>query len=168
VDETVWATMVAILKDPRLIEAKLAERHAALGARDIEVKSELAHLEREAAKLTRDEQRLLDLYLAEDLDVEVLRRRVGEARRRKAAVETRLEQLRAAAARTGADSTQGEEIRRACAQALRGLAKLDAQGRQALVATLVDEVIVRRDRLEIHGVLPGSPASDGGKLIQAS
>src|SRR5262249_7471259 len=52
IDETVWDTMVAILKDPRLIEAKLAERHAALGARDIEVKSELAHLEREAAKLT--------------------------------------------------------------------------------------------------------------------
>src|SRR5262245_53543324 len=90
-DQTVWDTVVAILRNPRLIEAKLAEREAAIGARDVEMKSELAQLEREAARLARDEQRLLDLYLAQDLDVEVLRRRLVDVRRRKAAVDTRLE-----------------------------------------------------------------------------
>jgi len=91
-----------------------------------------------------------------------------DVRRRQATVDTRLERLHAAAASTSVDESQGEVIRRACAQFLRGLVNLDAKGRQALVATLIDEVIVRKDRLEIHGVPPRSCPTDRGKLIQAS
>jgi len=45
-------------------------------------------------------------------------------------------------------------IERQCAQVLRGIDQLKPEGRQTILRTLVDQVVVRGRLLEIHGILP--------------
>jgi uncharacterized protein len=59
----------------------------------------------------------------------------------------------ARAARHDAEEAHQTTIARWCAAAARRLASLDLEGRQRLLRTLVDEIVVRGSMLEIHGVL---------------
>src|SRR5207249_3703100 len=97
-------------------------------------------------------QKLLDLYLADDVSMATVRPRLAELRQHRASVTERLERARASAAAVGADVDQEDAIQRACARALRGIDKLDAAGRQALLATLLDEVVIRGRAIEVHGI----------------
>lgn len=56
---------------------------------------------------------------------------------------------------SAAEEVRQDAIRRYCAQAIRGLGKLDLQGRQRLLQTLIDQVVLKDRALETHGVLPG-------------
>ena len=63
-----------------------------------------AHLERQAAKLERDEQKLLDLYLAEDVSMASVRPRLAELRQHRAhrLLTTTASELRAESGARGA------------------------------------------------------------------
>jgi hypothetical protein len=55
-------------------------------------------------------------------------------------------------------------IERLCAQARRGLARLDGKGWRALVEEIIDEILVLPDRsVEIHGLLGPSRIGPGIK-----
>jgi hypothetical protein len=60
------------------------------------------------------------------------------------------------AAAQGALEARQDALEHWCAQARRGLARLDEKGRRKLLLALVDEIRVGTDRtLEIYGILPG-------------
>lgn len=69
------------------------------------------------------------------------------------------ERLAAARARVASQEAQEgrqDAVRRFCNLGrLMGLDKLVPEGRQHLLRTLVDEIVLRADVMEIHGVLPG-------------
>jgi site-specific DNA recombinase len=151
----IWETVVGILRNPQLLAEKLEAHHTRLGVREVELKSEVEHLDKQVRDLERQEQRLLDLYLAEGLAVASVRERLEEFARRRKGLEERLGQAKAMATKSAAEESRQGSIRRYCAQALRGLEKLDPDGRQRLLRALIDEIVLKDDAVEIHGVLPG-------------
>jgi hypothetical protein len=126
------------------------------------------HLRRLLAEVDRQEHRLLDLYLDEALRTDALRGRVEELACRREGLRERLAHSEAQATAHGAMEARQDAITRWCAQARRGVGRLDDKGRQRLLATLVDEIRVLPDRsLEIHGLLPGRAIADTDtKLLQ--
>src|SRR5262249_9620680 len=66
-EAVVGDTVVAILRQPTLLTEKLETHQTRLGVRDVEIRSEVAHLTRELAGVERQEERLLDAYLDDAL-----------------------------------------------------------------------------------------------------
>jgi hypothetical protein len=54
-----------------------------------------------------------------------------------------------------AEAARQDTIRRFCGLALQGIDHLAPKGRQRLLRALLDEIVVRAEVLEIHGILPG-------------
>jgi site-specific DNA recombinase len=152
----IWDTLVGVLRHPALLASKLDEHKAQLGTRQVEVRSEAEQLARQLADVQRQEQRALDLYLADGrLEVPGLRDRLEELARRRKGVQERLAQAQQRALVAEAQEAHQTAVARFCALALRGLGKLTPDGRQRLLRALIDEIIVRDGAFEIHGVLPG-------------
>jgi site-specific DNA recombinase len=154
VEEFIWETIVGVLKRPQVLSERLDAYRVRLGARDVEVRSEIEHFSRQLAQANRQESRLLDLYVAEELEVPGLRARLEDLKRQKAGLEERIARARQRMASHEAETARGEAIRRFCRQALRGLGKLAPESRQRLLRILVDRIMVRADAFEIHGILP--------------
>ena len=165
IDAFVWDTIIAILKEPGLLAEKLEAHRTSLGVRQIEVVSEAEYLARRLVEVERQEERLLDAYLDDNLPKALLRKRLGELQGRKAELEAHLAQARRRAAKHEAEAAHQDAVERYCQVALRGLERLTPDGRHQLLRSLVDQIVVRPDPLEIHGILPGRwmPPSPAGK-----
>ncbi len=149
-------TVVAVLRDPAVLTEKLEAHRARLGAHEVEVRSEIEHLARQVAEADRQEQKLLDLFLDERLDSPAVRGWLADVRRRKVGLEERLTHARAHAATQQAEDARQDAIRRFCRLGpLRGLDQLNPEGRQRLLRALLDQIVVRGEAVELHGVLPG-------------
>jgi hypothetical protein len=157
IEPFVWDTLVAILHDRGLLDAKLEAHRTRVGAREVEFRSAAEQLRRELGELDRKQQRLLDLYLDDTgaLTTPAVRARLEEFGRRRAALDERLAAAERQATAHHAQEAQQDAIRRFCTVALRGLARLTTEERQQLLRALVDEVVVRDGEIEIQGVLPG-------------
>jgi site-specific DNA recombinase len=149
----VWETIVATLRRPGLLAAQIESHRVRLGVRDVEVRSEVAHLRRALTELDRQEGRLLDAYVDETLQVPALRERLAELGRQRAGLGERLAAAEARVADHTADEARRGAIAAFCRQALRGIGALTLEGRQRLLRALVDEIRVG-ETVEIHGVLP--------------
>jgi site-specific DNA recombinase len=161
----VWQAISEALRRPGVLRAAVERHEAAQGARDVELQSQAEHLRHQLHGVQSKERRLLDLYLDDDLKTTEIRGRLQVLARERAALSAALERATAAAAAHGALEQRLDAIERWCAQARRGLNRLDQAGRRNLLLELVDEIRVGSDRtLEIHGVLP-SPATDS-ELVQ--
>ena len=57
-----------------------------------------------------------------------------------------------------AAASRRDSVKAFCATAVKGLGALTPDGRRRLLLALVDRVVVGRDSLELHGVLPGTLA----------
>ncbi len=146
--------LTVALRDPAVLRAGVERWQTTRGATDIELRSRVAHLEKQVAKLRRDERRLIDLVVGDGEQQAVVEGKLRELARQRG---TLTEQLRAAEAKVAqhaAGTVSAEAVERIGARARRGLDRLDAAGWRALVEQLVDEIRVLPDRsLEIRGIL---------------
>src|SRR2546425_1445604 len=154
VEELVWQRVVAVLQSPGVLIAQLRRAADDLAVSAAAVRSEVAHVRRQLEEVARHEQRILDLFLDESLRTEAVRDRLERLGRRRAALREQLERAEQLASRHGAQEVQHDAIERQCAQVLHGIDRLTLEGRQTLLRTLVDQVVIRGRTLEIHGILP--------------
>ncbi len=165
----IWGTVVEILRQPHVLAEKLEAHRTTIGARDVEIRSRGEHLARELGKVEREEARLLDAYVHEELQVPALKARLTEVSTRKAALVADLARTHAEMASHAAVAARQDGIQAFCRLALRGITRLAPEGRQRLLQALIDEVLLREDGIELHGVLPGrwTPPSDARKRAKS-
>ena len=89
-EAVVWDTIAAVLRDPARLAEKLETYRTKLGVREVEIVSEIEHLRRQLAEVGRQERKLLDSYLVEDVPMGVARERLDGITRRRAALQERL------------------------------------------------------------------------------
>jgi site-specific DNA recombinase len=155
-DELVWADLCALLTDP----AQVA--HALARARDgawlpQELRARQATIRQALGRLERQQQRLLDAYLAEVLALPELQRKRQELDRRHATLLAQQRQLDAAAGQQLKLQAVAAGIERFCQAIRAGLATATFEQRRQLAELLIDRVIVTDDQVEIRYVLPTSP-----------
>ena len=155
-DELVWADLCALLTDPAQVAHALARARGGawlpqeLHARQASIRQALGQLERQ-------QQRLLDAYLAEVVGLAELEHKRQALDRRRATLATQQHQLHAIAQQRLELRAIADGIEAFCQTVRAGLATATFAQRRLLVELLIDRVVVTDDKVEIRYVLPTSP-----------
>jgi site-specific DNA recombinase len=155
-DELVWADLCALLTDPAQAARALARAQGGawlpqeLQARQVTIGQALGQLERQ-------QQRLLDAYLAEVITLPELTRKRQDLDRRRDTLLAQQRQLDAAARQKLELGAVADGIEAFCQTVRAGLAAATFEQRRQLAELLIDRVVITDGDVEIRYVLPTSP-----------
>jgi site-specific DNA recombinase len=155
-DELVWADLCALVTDPAQV-ARALERAQGGAWLPQELRARQTAIRQALGQLDRQQQRLLDAYLAEIIALAEFQRKRDELDRRRAVLAARQRQLDAAAAQRLELQAIADGIEAFCQAIRTGLATATFEQRRQLAELLIDRVIVTDGQVEIRYVLPTSP-----------
>jgi site-specific DNA recombinase len=155
-DALVWADLCALLFQPEQLTAALQR---ARGGHWVpgELAARRAGIRDALGQIRRQQERLLDAYVAGVVDLAAFERKRAELTRRSEALEAQRRQLDAGARESLDLATLANSLEAFCARVSTGLDRASFEQRRALVELLVDRVIVTDDEVEIRYVVPTSP-----------
>jgi site-specific DNA recombinase len=155
-DELVWADLCALLTDPaQLTRALTRARGGAWLPQELQARQ--ATIGQALGQLDRQQQRLLDAYLAEVVTLPELDRKRQDLDRRRATLIAQQRQLDAAARQKLELGAVADGIEAFCQTVRAGLATATFEQRRQLAELLIDRVIVTDGDVEIRYVLPTAP-----------
>ncbi len=155
-DELVWADLCALLTDPaQVTRAVTRARGGAWLPQELQARQ--ATIGQALGQLERQQQRLLDAYLAEVIALAELERKRQDLDRRRATLLTQQRQLDAAARQKLELGAVADGIEAFCQTIRAGLATATFEQRRLLAELLIDRVVVTDGQVEIRYVLPATP-----------
>ena len=155
-DELVWADLCALLTDPAQAARALARAQSGAWLPQ-ELQARQAAIGQALAQLDRQQQRLLDAYLAEVIALAELDRKRQDLDRRRDTLLAQQRQLDAAARQKLELGAVADGIEAFCQTVRAGLAAATFEQRRLLAELLIDCVVVTDGDVEIRYVLPTSP-----------
>jgi len=155
-DELVWADLCALLTGPAHLTRALARAQGGAWLPQ-ELQARQATIGQALGQLERQQQRLLDAYLAEVIALAELERKRQDLDRRRATLLAQQRQLDAAARQKLELGAVADGIEAFCQTVRAGLATATFAQRRLLAELLIDRVVVTDDQVEIRYVLPTSP-----------
>ncbi len=158
-DAMVWKEVRALLEDPSRVEDEYRRRLAA--TRDgIVMPEEIARLDRQSATLRRGIERLIDSYAEGVLEKAEFTPRIAGLKQRLSLLE---ERRQAAEDAVGLERDLSLIISRTedfAAKVVKGLDSLDSNGRREIIRTVVRQIEINQDNVEVIFRVPpkgGSP-----------
>ena len=155
-DELVWADLCALLTDPAQVTLALARAQGGAWLPQ-ELQARQATIGQALGQLERQQQRLLDAYLAEVIALAELDRKRQDLDRRRDTLLAQQRQLDAAARQKLELGAVADGIEAFCQTVRTGLATATFEQRRLLAELLIDRVVVTDGQVEIRYVLPTSP-----------
>ena len=155
-DELVWADLCALLTDPAHLARALARAQGGAWLPQ-ELQARQATICQALGQLERQQQRLLDAYLAEVVTLPELNRKRQDLDRRRDTLLAQQRQLDAAARQKLELGAVADGIEAFCQTVRAGLAAATFAQRRQLAELLIDCVVVTDGDVEIRYVLPTSP-----------
>jgi site-specific DNA recombinase len=155
-DELVWADLCALLTDPAQVTRALARAQGGAWLPQ-ELQARQATIGRALGQLDRQQQRLLDAYLAEVVTLPELERKRQDLDRSRDTLLAQQRQLDAAARQQLELGAVADGIEAFCQTIRAGLATATFEQRRLLAELLIDRVVVTDGEAEIRYVLPTSP-----------
>lgn len=162
-DELVWQDLCCIVADPNLITHELERAQAgewlpqALQAKRNTVRQALA-------RLKRQQDRLLEVYLAEIIMRDEFERKRQELTQTQNGLQQQLRQLEHKAKKQLETLTLANNIKEFCQRIRSTMDDLNFEQRRQLVELLIDRVIVDDEKVEIRYVIPTSPNSENTRF----
>jgi site-specific DNA recombinase len=155
-DELVWADLCTLLTDPAQLTRALTRAQGGAWLPQ-ELQARQATIGQALGQLDRQQQRLLDAYLAEVVTLPELDRKRQDLDRRRATLIAQQRQLDAAARQKLELGAVADGIEAFCQTVRAGLATATFEQRRQLAELLIDRVIVTDGDVEIRYVLPTAP-----------
>ena len=155
-DELVWADLCALLTDPAQVTRALARARGGAWLPQ-ELRARQATIGQALGQLERQQQRLLDAYLAEVIALAELDRKRQDLDRRRGTLLAQQRQLDAAARQKLELGAVADGIEAFCQTVRAGLATATFEQRRLLAELLINRVVVTDGQVEIRYVLPTSP-----------
>lgn len=157
-DELVWQDLVELLSQPELIIQAL---HRAQTGEWLpqQLQARRQSLNQALAQLARQEQRLLEAYLAEVIELAELERKRQDIAQKQQALDRQLRQLETQLLKQLELSAITPSIEAFCQRVQQGLAQATFAQKRDLVELLIDRVIVDDTQVEIRYVIPTTEAS---------
>jgi site-specific DNA recombinase len=154
-DDLVWQDLCHLLTHPELITQAL-ER--AQGGKWLpqQLQARSKTLKQALAQLARQEERLLEAYLAEVIALAELERKRQEIAQKQKALQAQLRQLEAQAEKRIEVAAVAASIETFCQRIQQGLEQATFAQRRQLVELLIDRVVVDDGQVEIRYVIPTS------------
>ena len=155
-DALVWQDVCQVVTRPALIAQALERAHGGHWLPQ-ELQARLRNLKKAAQHLARQQERLLEAYLAEVVQLPEFERKHQELSQKQAALEQQAAQLQATAEQRAALLETFPAIETFCQQVQPVLAQATFAQRRQLVELLIDRVIVTDEEVEIRYVIPTQP-----------
>ena len=156
-DELVWQDLCHLLTHPQLIIQAL-ERAQGGEWLPQQLQARGKTLKQALDQLARQEERLLEAYLAEVIALPELERKRLEIAQKQKALQTQLRQLEAQAKKQIEVAVIATSVEAFCQRIQQGLEHATFAQRRQLVELLIDRVIVDDGQVEIRYVIPTSEA----------
>jgi site-specific DNA recombinase len=161
----VWAAVAAAIKHPERLRA--GAEALRVGDRVVAIKSELEALRAELAKLDRQEQRLLDLYLDDGLTVPGLQARLDAFRDQKVTLAARISTAEGGLADHEALAASQRAAAAFCRRLRAGIDHLSLDGQQRVLRALGTRVLSHPDHVEVCVKLGGDNRPDHQYIVGA-
>ena len=152
-DAAVWGHVKALLEDPAALAARFEELTRALEAKD-GGRAAVQRWEAQLRRLEREEQRLVDAYQAEVIDLAELKARREQIRGRRQVLTTQRDQERRLQGERQAARAIWSDLEAFCRRVRSRLDEATLAERQRVLQLLIERVIVGEDSLEIRHVIP--------------
>ncbi|HID34151.1 MAG TPA: recombinase family protein, partial [Anaerolineae bacterium] len=156
-DELVWQDLCHLMTHPELITQAL-ERAQSGEWLPQQLQARHKTLKQALAQLARQDERLLEAYLAEVIALPELERKRQEIARKHQALQAQLRQLEAQVEKRIEVAAIAASIGTFCQRAQQGLEQATFAQRRQLVELLIDRIIVDDGQVEIRYVIPTSEA----------
>jgi site-specific DNA recombinase len=162
-DELVWQDLCHIVANPDLIAHELERAQAgdwlpqALQAKRTTTRQALASLERQ-------QERLLEVYLAEIITRDEFERKRQELSQTQNGLQRQLRQLEHQAQKQIETLGLANNIQEFCNRIQPTLSKLNFEQRRQLVELLIDRVVVDDEKVEIRYVIPTSQSGENTRF----
>jgi site-specific DNA recombinase len=157
-DELVWQDLVELISQPEQIIQAL---HRAQTGEWLpqQLQARRHSLNQALAQLARQEQRLLEAYLAEVIELAELDRKRQDIAQKQQALDRQVRQLEAQLHKQLEIDAIAPSIEAFCQRVQQGLAEATFDQKRELVELLIDRVIVDDAHVEIRYVIPTTEAS---------
>lgn len=157
-DALVWADVCQVLQQPALVRQALARAQAGAWVPE-ELQRRRASLRAVRASLSRQQDRLLEAYLADVLDLATFEHKRHDLQRQEAEMEARDRELVAQAQRVVNVDLIAASTTQILARLASSLDRTNLEQRRQLVELLIDRVVVTDGDVEIRYVIPTTDAS---------
>ncbi|MGZ6347887.1 MAG: recombinase family protein [Anaerolineales bacterium] len=155
-DDLVWQDLCAVLTQPDLMAYALERAHGGHWAPQ-ELQAQMDLLKKASQQLERQQERLLEAYLADVIKLPELERKRSELSRKQEALRIQSAQLQSKAVQRIELSQIADSIEMFCAKIRPVLEQADFAQKRQLIEWLVDRVIVSDNDVEIRYVVPIQP-----------
>src|SRR6266436_2622605 len=152
-DQLVWEHVWELLNHPELIRDEI-ERRLQERRHSSPVEQRQEKLSKEVARIEQQTDKLIDVYQEGLINLEDLRSRVPELKKRQLALEKELESLNLQAVEQSRLVEMNVSMERFMGQLRDSVQKLDVEQKQKIVRLLVREVVVGPDSITIHHSIP--------------
>lgn len=157
-DELVWQDLVELLCQPeQIIQALYRAQSGEWLPQHLQARRQ--SLVQALAQLARQEQRLLEAYLAEVIDLAELERKRQDIAQKQQALDRQVRQLETQLHQQLELGTMAQSIEAFCQRVQQGLTQATFAQKRELVELLIDRVIVDDTQVEIRYVIPTTEAS---------
>ena len=160
-DELVWQHVIGLLENPVLIGEEIERRHQeALSCRSTQRRRDT--LLKEATHVRNGMNKLLDAYQEGLIELEEMRKRMPELRKREQVLNSQLQSLEAAALEQShlhELSVKVEDFLKCLRYSAKSLSVLD---RQKVIRLIIKEVLVGLDKITIKHSIPITGRGGGG------
>ncbi|MEJ7640303.1 MAG: recombinase family protein [Singulisphaera sp.] len=153
-DAAVWGHVKGLLDDPTTLAAQFEERARQADALDADAATAARKCEAQLRQLDREEQRLLDAYQGEAIDLGELKQRREQIAGRRHVMTMQHEQERRLRGERQTAKEVWADLTAFCERVRSRLDEATLGERQRILQLLVDRVIVGPDSLEIRHVIP--------------
>ncbi len=152
-DAAVWDHVKSLLEDPATLASRFEELARLSASKDDGLDS-ARRWEAQLQRLGREEQRLVDAYQAEVIDLEELKSRRDQIRGRRQVLVTQRDQEQRLWAERQAAKEVWSDLESFCRRVRSRLDQATFAERQRILQLLIERIIVGEDSLEIRHVIP--------------
>ena len=153
-DAAVWDHVKRLLDDPATLAAQFEERAKQADALDADADAAGQKWEAQLRRLDREEQRLLDAYQAEAIELDELKKRREQIQIRKQILTMQRDQEQRLRCERQTAKEVWADLRAFCERVRSRLDEATLAERQRILQLLIERVIVGEDALEIRHVIP--------------
>ena len=155
-DDLVWQDLCAVITHPEMIAYALERAHGGHWAPQ-ELQAQLDLLKKASQQIERQQERLLEAYLADVIKLPELERKRGELSRKQEALKIQTTQLQSKTVQRIELSQITDSIETFCAKIKPTLEQANFDQKRQLIEWLIDRVIVSDNDVEIRYVVPTQP-----------
>jgi len=158
-DGIVWTQVVELLTNPDLVRAEINRRIKAIQDAN-PTKQRKETIEKELLRIHKSIKKLLDAYQDDLLQLEELRDRMPQLRKREKALQAELASLECAVADQQAIFRLANNLESFLSQLRNAVDTIDVKERQKLLHLIVKEILVDDETIKIKHLIPMLPANN--------